>query len=95
MVAHAKPHHDDRLIQSRGNRVQAREVVLIVLRRSEGHLRIHARQVQMDAVDLADRHLPLLQLEGLERRLHLLQHHLAADAVLFGQAGLRYRMQPS
>ncbi len=84
-VFHADRHVFGNLCKGRGQRVQARDPIVVILHRGEAQLGRELRIVAVDAVHLVHRHLPLLELRALLVEFKLAHEQLLADLLLVSE----------
>ncbi len=75
------------LVEHAGNLPKTSKVIFVVLRAVERHQRDQLWNRDLDAVQLIDRHLVVLELQSFERFLVTANHQLLVELVLLRHAG--------
>ncbi len=86
MVAQAELHVGGHLIEHPWQLVQPGNIVLIILHRLERHLPGHGSVVQVHAIHLVNRHLPVIELRALHGLTQVAHHELPIEHLLFGES---------
>ena len=85
MVVHADGHIRCYLFKGLGNGVQTGDPVVVILDRGEAQLRRKVGVRGVDAAELVDGHLPILELSALRVVGKLAQHQFATGLLLVGE----------
>ena len=85
LVGHAVAHQDRDLVERHRQRLEPRDVVFVVLGRLERQHRDQLRRIDVDAAELRDRHLPVLEARPFQTELQLPHHEALVERLLLGK----------